>query len=414
MGGAADPTVTQVEQPPVVVPISPGPVLEDTQFNFTAAMFDAGFSDPNQAPNLANDILQSVKITSLPTNGTLKLVAVPVAVNDVIARANLGSLNYKGNTDFNGSDSFGWNASDGTLFAVSNSVVNLSVTAVNDVPSFTKGADQTVLEDAGAQTVVGWATTISPGPANESGQVVDFIVTNNNNPLFSTQPAVSATGDLTYTPAANANGTAIVSVKIHDNGGTANGGVDTSAIQTFNINVTAVNDPPTLNAIADPAPIPQNSGLQTVNLSGISAGPANESAQTITVTAVSNNTGLIPNPTVTYTSPNATGSLSYTPVAGQSGSAQITVTVKDNGGTANGGFDTTTRQFTVVVIAPTPTPSPTPTATATATHPSTPTHRSRELMLERGKKNLTTAPPPPLRPGAGPGDTTSPRGGEPP
>ena len=57
---------------------------------------------------------------------------------------------------------------------------------VNDAPSFTKGADQTVNEDAGAQSVSGWATAISKGPANESGQAVDFIVTNNNNALFST------------------------------------------------------------------------------------------------------------------------------------------------------------------------------------------------------------------------------------
>jgi len=35
---------------------------------------------------------------------------------------------------------------------------------------------------------------------------------------------------------------------------------------------------------------------------------------------------------VTYTSPNATGSLSYTPVAGQGGTAVITVKVMDNGG----------------------------------------------------------------------------------
>ncbi len=61
VGGATDPTVTQVEQPPAVMPISPGPVLEDTQFNFTAAMFDLGFSDPNASPNLANDTLQSVR-----------------------------------------------------------------------------------------------------------------------------------------------------------------------------------------------------------------------------------------------------------------------------------------------------------------------------------------------------------------
>ncbi len=69
------------------------------------------------------------------------------------------------------------------------------------------------------------------------------------------------------------------------------------------------------------------------------------------MTATSNNLALIPNPTVTYTSPNATGSLTFTPVAGQSGSATVTVTVQDNGGTANGGVNTVTRTFTVTVTA---------------------------------------------------------------
>ena len=43
---------------------------------------------------------------------------------------------------------------------------------VNAAPSFTKGAEQTVLEDAGSVTVAGWATAISAGPADESGQVL--------------------------------------------------------------------------------------------------------------------------------------------------------------------------------------------------------------------------------------------------
>ena len=106
--------------------------------------------------------------------------------------------------------------------------------AVNDAPSFTKGADQTVLEDAGAQSVTGWATSISAGPANESGQAVSFLVTGNTNPsLFSVAPAVASNGTLTYTPAANANGAATITLKAKDNGGTANGGVDESAPQTL-------------------------------------------------------------------------------------------------------------------------------------------------------------------------------------
>src|SRR5207247_2480777 len=120
----------------------------------------------------------------------------------------------------------------------------ITVNSVNDAPSFVEGADQTVNEDAGAQSVPSWASAISAGPTNESGQAVDFVVTNDNNGLFSGQPAVSAAGTLSYTPAANANGSATVTVKIHDDGGTANGGMDESATQTFTITVNPVNDAP--------------------------------------------------------------------------------------------------------------------------------------------------------------------------
>ncbi|MEA5392631.1 cadherin-like domain-containing protein, partial [Cyanobium gracile UHCC 0139] len=117
--------------------------------------------------------------------------------------------------------------------------LSTAVTAVNDVPAFTKGADQTLLEDAGAQSVIGWATGLSRGGgSDEAGQALSFLVTNNNSALFSVQPSIDASGRLSYTPAANASGTATVSVRIRDNGGTTNGGVDTSAIQTFQITVT--------------------------------------------------------------------------------------------------------------------------------------------------------------------------------
>ncbi len=39
----------------------------------------------------------------------------------------------------------------------------ITVTAINDIPSFTKGANQTVDEDSGLHTVSGWATSISAG-----------------------------------------------------------------------------------------------------------------------------------------------------------------------------------------------------------------------------------------------------------
>jgi hypothetical protein len=103
------------------------------------------------------------------------------------------------------------------------------------------------------------------------------------------------------------------------------------------------NQPPTLNPLGSLA-INENAGLQTVNLSGITSGATNE-AQTLSVTASSSNPGLIPAPAVTYTSPNATGTLRFTPVANGNGSATITVTVND-GGVSN---NIVTQTFTVTV-----------------------------------------------------------------
>ena len=86
------------------------------------------------------------------------------------------------------------------------------------------------------KTQASWATAISKGPANESTQTVAFTVTNNKTTLFTQQPAISATGTLTFRTG-SVKGTATVSVKAVDNGGTANGGVDTSVTKTFTITV---------------------------------------------------------------------------------------------------------------------------------------------------------------------------------
>ena len=158
----------------------------------------------------------------------------------------------------------------------------VTVNFVNQPPSFTAGANQTVLENAGAQTVANWATSISAGPTNESGQTVTFHVSNNNGSLFSTPPAISSSGTLTYTLATNANGSATVTVYLQDNGGTANGGNDTSATNTFTITVTPVNQPPGFSLLTNNVVVLENGGAQTIPLAtNISAGPTNESNQTV-------------------------------------------------------------------------------------------------------------------------------------
>jgi hypothetical protein len=223
----------------------------------------------------------------------------------------------------------------------------ITINAVNDAPSFVKGADQTVNEDAGAQTVTPWATAISAGPANESSQTVSFEITGNTNPaLFAAGPSVAPNGALTYTPAANANGTATITLRIHDDGGTANGGIDASATQSFVITVTAVNDAPTFVKGSDPTVL-EDAGAQTVNTwaTAISAGPADEASQTLTFTATNDNNVLFSVQPAIATD----GTLTYTPAPNAYGSAIVTVTLKDNGGTANGGVDETQQTFTINV-----------------------------------------------------------------
>jgi hypothetical protein len=67
---------------------------------------------------------------------------------------------------------------------------------------------------------------------------VTFLVNNTNPALFAVQPAVSADGTLTYTPAPDAFGSATVLVRLMDSGGTADGGQDLGPPQDFPITVT--------------------------------------------------------------------------------------------------------------------------------------------------------------------------------
>ena len=64
------------------------------------------------------------------------------------------------------------------------------------------------------------------------------IVSNSASELFSVAPAIDVSGALIYTPKSGARGTATIGVMVRDSGGTANGGQDTSAMDTFTITIT--------------------------------------------------------------------------------------------------------------------------------------------------------------------------------
>jgi len=186
----------------------------------------------------------------------------------------------------------------------------------------------TVLEDE-VTNYSGFATNISAGPPSESGQVLTFVLTSNNASLFSAGPAISASGTLSFTPAANVSGTASVEIYLKDDGGTAFGGVDRSVTKKFNLVVTAVNDAPVANS-------------QTITTS-------EDTAKIITLTGTDAESSPL---TYTIVRSPAKGTLSgtganqvYTPFANANGADNFTFKVSD------GELDSTASSVTVVISA---------------------------------------------------------------
>ena len=339
----ADSEILQLASGPVTTIV---PIAKDDALN----VIEDGSAS---ADVLANDDfggdcqgMNAITITTPPGNGM-----ATVDNNGTPADPSDDMIEYVPDTDFNGSDAFDYRIEDADGDQAT-ATVNVTVTAVNDAPSFSVGADQTINEDAGAQTVSNWATSISSGPADESGQTLTFNTSNDNTGLFATQPAIDNAGTLSYTPANDANGSATVAVSLSDDGGTANGGDDTSAPQTFTITVNAVNDQPSFTASNPPA-VDEDAGAQSIAgwASGFDpGGGSDESSQSIQAYSVSgvSDLGLFSAvPTV-----STSGELSYTPADDANGTASFDVVVQDDGGTANSGNDTSVPQtFTITVNA---------------------------------------------------------------
>jgi hypothetical protein len=239
----------------------------------------------------------------------------------------------------------------------------ITITDINDPPGYTfcssptvvggyEYTSTTVLEDADytTTTVSAWAINITQGSQFETWQSLTFSLTNTNPTLFSTQPSIdSATGHLTYTLAANENGSATVTAVLYDDGGTANGGVD-RITETFVITVTPVNDAPTLTTGGDQTVLEDADPVRVTDwVTNISRGADNESAQSLAFTLTTDNPSLFDASPSIELSGTTSGFLCYTLAADQYGAATVTIIVKDDSGTANGGFDQITETFMITV-----------------------------------------------------------------
>jgi uncharacterized delta-60 repeat protein len=137
-----------------------------------------------------------------------------------------------------------------TPFSTASAPAKIVVNFVNHAPTFIIGPNIATTEASVVNTFANFITGFSPGPPIESAQSVSaYIVSNDSVPVggvnaFTAQPAITNSGTLTFTPANNIDTVTVVTVtvRVQDDGGVLNGGVDTSAPQTFTITLTPVAD----------------------------------------------------------------------------------------------------------------------------------------------------------------------------
>jgi hypothetical protein len=151
----------------------------------------------------------------------------------------------------------------------------------------------------------------------EVGQTVHFNVSNTNPSLFSVQPAVSPDGTLTYALAPGAVGSADVTVVAQDNGGTSDGGRDTSAPCTFTVRV-GDSRPPAISCPANISGVPATSAAGAVVTFAASA---SDSCGPVTVACVPPSGSTFPADTTTTVTCTATDG------AGNTASCSFTVSV---------------------------------------------------------------------------------------
>jgi sugar lactone lactonase YvrE len=308
---------------------------------FGLALYSASGSTDN-APVAADDIYATNEdqplnmgapgvLSNDTDEGPLTAALISDVANGSLTFNTDGSFIYSPSPDYYGQDSFTYIADDGLNESNIASVI-IEVAPVNDAPSFTVGPDQVVLEDSGLQAVPGWATRISAGPANESGQLLTFVVSNDNNALFAAQPAVTPDGTLLFEPAPDAYGSAEVTVQLQDDGGTVNGGLDTSSPQTAVITVLPDSDGDGVADDADNAPSDYNPDQSDLDGDGTGdvADPCPNNANDSCDPSGSASTYVDPSEEVTLSTPDGSVSITFPPGALADGSS-VSITDTDSG-----------------------------------------------------------------------------------
>jgi len=129
---------------------------EDQQFNFSYTSFNDNFISFSGSPILF------VKIVSLPNNGVLfwNGSVLTIGAEVTVSGGSITNFFYLPNANFNGSDSFKWNASDGSFTALESATVSIKIDKVNDAPTLNNIETQPILYSLGDAPVVLTQSTV--------------------------------------------------------------------------------------------------------------------------------------------------------------------------------------------------------------------------------------------------------------
>lgn len=290
----------------------------------------------NDVPNAANDAVSmdeetTIEIDVLANDTDLDDVIVPATVTIVTSPVNgtasvdpvTGRITYIPDANFSGTNTIRYTVNDQSGGTSNTATVTVTVNNINDTPSFLKGGDLTVAEDAGTQTIPGWATAIDDGDPF-TNQTLTFVLTSDNSGLFSSQPSINSAGTLTFRSGNNRFGVANITVFLRDNGSSTPPNSNASSTQTFTITVLPVNDAP--NAGAE--------FYSTSSTTPVSANVLSNDSDTENNTLTVETIPVVP-PGKGSVVIDGSGLFTYTPSAGSSGEDTFTYQVCDNG-TDNG------------------------------------------------------------------------------
>lgn len=240
--------------------------------------------------------------------------------------------------------------------SANNPAASGAISVINNSPPVVSGlANSSTLEDQ-TSALIPFTVTDSDGPNNPT-----VTVSSSDTSLVSSAGIViNGTGSnrsLSITPVANANGVATIIVS-------ANDGVSAGSA-SFQFTVIARNDPPTFNAPsavnfpANPAGVPRSINPILGNLSFGGADEAGQCLQSVTLSVRAGSATIFasafaPGDPKTVTVSCAAANAIYA-LNGNSGTATIDIIAVDNGGTANGGNNTTSSSFTITVASAPPT-----------------------------------------------------------